>query len=277
MGIPFYKVAGSGNDFIIIDNRKGVLQGDLTLKAELLCRDRFSIGANGLILLNRSDNADFSWRLFNADGSEAAMCGNGARCVVRVANLLGIAGKVMSFETKAGLLKGFILDEENIKIELTKPEHLKLGVFVVVVGEPVPIDSINTGVPHVVCMVEECIEEIDLLSIGSEIRHHQAFAPEGTNVNLVEVVERGMIKVRTYERGVEDETMACGTGSVAAVLISGARGLVDSPVEVMPTGGKILKVYFSMNEEKNDFSGVFLEGDAVVIYQGEISPGALQD
>ncbi|MBI5182515.1 MAG: diaminopimelate epimerase, partial [Nitrospirae bacterium] len=241
--IPFVKLSGTGNDFIIIDNRKGILNAD-NIKDFIIsvCRRRFSVGADGLILIENSDKADFKWRYFNADGSEAEMCGNGSRCAARFAYVNKIAGKQMSFETKAGIIKAE-LKGKSVKVQLTQPKDLRLDFNVPIEGANQQACSLNTGVPHVVYFVKD-IENTNVFDIGRKTRYHELFQPAGTNANFVKVSGSHKLRIRTYERGVEDETLACGTGSVASALIAGAKGIVTSPVSVLTKGGMTVKVYF---------------------------------
>ena len=266
-GIPFFKMSGSGNDFIIIDNRQPVVpETRLTQLVVGACRRKLSVGADGLILIEDSERVDFRWRFFNADGSLAEMCGNGARCAARFAFIHGIAPRKMAFETVAGIIEGEVGDA-GVKIRMTEPAQLKTGYHLDLGGRPVVVGSINTGVPHVVMTVAD-IEAVDVVKTGRQIRHHPAFAPAGANANFVACGADGQIWVRTYERGVEDETLACGTGNVAvALILAHDRGL-SSPVTLTVRSGAKLTVYFTRSGQR--FRDVFLEGDARVIYRGEL-------
>jgi diaminopimelate epimerase len=263
--IPFYKMSGSGNDFIMIDNRQGVV-ADEVLEHLIVgaCRRRMSAGADGLILIEESNRADFRWRFYNADGSRAEMCGNGARCAARFANLLGIADAKMSFETDVGRISAEIIGE-RVKIGMTEPGGLVLDQRLNLGDTAFDYDFINTGVPHVVIASDE-LEEVDVFHAGRLIRNHESFAPAGTNVNFVQQLDRQSIAVRTYERGVENETLACGTGCVAASLVTGLKNGWESPVDVRTRSGGILRIYFNRRDEI--FSDVYLEGDARIIYDG---------
>ena len=270
MTIPFYKMSGSGNDFIIIDNRKNIVPVDNASGfAARICRRKLSVGADGLILIESSDTADFCWRFFNSDGSVAEMCGNGARCAARFAMLSNIAAETMAFETIAGLIYAQVNDEQ-VKIKMTDPFDLQLDGSVTVNQTRYAFDSINTGVPHVVMEVDN-IEMVDVAGIGRQIRHHGKFAPAGTNVNFVGL-DGDQWAIRTYERGVEDETLACGTGVVAGALILTCRKQTPSPIALKTRSGSIQKVYYS--KTGNDFSEIFLEGDAQIIYQGQLNQDA---
>jgi len=265
--IPFSKMTGCGNDFIIIDNRRKILDaeklGDFVRK---VCAHKLSAGADGLVLIEPSDQANFKWRFFNSDGSVAEMCGNAARCVARFAVLKQIAPSKMTFETLAGIIEAEVAGRQ-IKVLMVPPAGLKLNIDVPVDGQSRQLHFINTGVPHAVQFVDQAAS-VAVKDLGRKIRFHAQFQPAGTNANFVQVVDRKHIKVRTYERGVEDETLACGTGAVASALIAAKKGFVDSPVEVQTSGGEVLKIYF---QAKGDgFERVFLEGDARVVYEGEL-------
>ncbi|OPY11956.1 diaminopimelate epimerase [Syntrophus buswellii] len=266
--MDFFKMSGSGNDFILFDNRGGTLAAvkDMPAFVQAICRRKVSVGADGVILVEPSERADFRWRFFNADGSEVEMCGNGGRCVARFAFLQGIAGERMSFETVAGIIDAEVRGDV-VKLRLTEPSALEAGRIVPLQDERVTVDSINTGVPHVVAFVAD-LDHFDVFRYGRALRFSEAFAPAGTNANFVTVTGPQSLSVRTYERGVEDETLACGTGSVASALAAAARGEVTSPVEVTVRSGEVLKIHF----EKNDgaFRNVYLEGRVRVVYEGQL-------
>ncbi len=265
--IPFYKMSGSGNDFIIIDNRTGLVSEiPLTPLIVGACRRKLSVGADGLILIEPSTSVDFKWRFFNADGSVAEMCGNGARCAARFAFLHGIAGRQMAFQTLAGVIHADV-GEGTVKIRMTDPVELRTEFDLDLDGDPVRVGCINTGVPHVVMMVAD-VNTTDVVGMGRRIRNHQDFAPAGTNANFVSIDARKRISIRTYERGVEDETLACGTGNVAAALILAHDRGVPSPVHLLTRSGSQLTVHF--DRQGDQFQNVYLEGDARVIYRGEL-------
>ena len=265
--IEFYKMSGSGNDFILIDNRDGSLAvGDVVAFVKSVCERKVSVGADGLFLIEKSDKVDFRWRFYNADGSEAAMCGNGARCVARFAYLLGIAGARMSFETGAGIIDAEVRGD-IVKVRLTDPYALALDEQIRVGNQILSVHSINTGVPHAVHFLRD-LEGFDVFTTGRAIRNHDHYRPAGTNANFVAVVDDHTLRVRTYERGVEDETLACGTGSVAAALIAAVKGLVASPVDVRVQSGEFLRIYFETTAD--GFTKVYLEGKVKVVYQGKL-------
>ena len=269
--IPFYKMSGAGNDFIIIDNRDHkVNDDDLTGFIAGVCRRKMSVGADGLILIETSENHDFRWRFFNSDGSRAEMCGNGARCAARFAHVIGIGGTELTFETDAGLVSAQI-DKEGVKVQMPEPSDLKLGYGLKLSDRSIEINSINTGVPHVVVFVEQ-VDDLDVVTVGREIRYHQSFAPAGTNVNFVERAPGNGINIRTYERGVEDETLACGTGAIASALVSASRFKLPSPVDVKTRSGVHLTIYFDV--AAGQYRQIYMEGDARLIYTGELQPDA---
>ncbi len=258
---------GSGNDFLLIDNRRGILKGkNLKKLAITLCHRRYSVGADGLIVIVPSRKADFKWRFFNADGSEAEMCGNGSRCAARFAYLKKIAKKNLSFETLSGIIRAEVR-KNVVEVQLTGASGLRMNIAV-------PLDSglrmghyINTGVPHLVYLSKN-LESEDVDRIGRTTRFHDLFKPAGTNVNFLQIRDRHTIRIRTYERGVEGETLACGTGSVAAALVAGALGAVVSPVDVLTWGGEKLVISFERTAE--GFGNIHLAGTAEVICEGVV-------
>jgi diaminopimelate epimerase len=269
--LSFYKMSGSGNDFVLIDNRDGQLDVEPARLAARLCRRGISVGADGLILIEPSPQADFRMRIFNADGSEAEMCGNGARCVARFAEIVGIAGPRMAFDTMAGLIRAEV-SGSSVKLRMSEPRDLRLRRSIDVDGVLHQVHSINTGVPHAVLFCTD-LEEVPVQALGRQIRFHPAFQPAGTNVNFAAVGDGTGLAVRTYERGVEDETLACGTGVVAAALVASALGLASSPVRVRVRSGETLTVYFDgLGQEVRE---VYFEGPVRVIYQGELMEDAL--
>ncbi len=269
--INFYKMSGSGNDFIIIDNRDNVVEEkNLSGFISSVCRRKVSVGADGLILIENADNFDFKWRFFNSDGSRAEMCGNGARCAARFAYINKIAGPEMSFETDAGIVSAQV-NNGLVKVKLTDSKDLKVDFTIDLEGGPVTLSSINTGVPHVIIPVDN-IDDVEVVKLGREIRYHEKFAPAGTNVNYFCPVKEDKITIRTYERGVEDETLACGTGAVACALVYAYKTKTKSPISVRTKSGGWLLIYFE--EKKGMFDNIYLEGDARIIYKGKMSEDA---
>src|SRR5437773_7217660 len=264
--LRFTKMNGAGNDFILIDNRAGEVHLDRSRIAHLCDRHR-GVGADGVLLLeNGSNNADFRMRYFNADGGEAEMCGNGARCFARFANKIAGAQKRISFETPAGVISAKLIDD-LVTLQMTEPTDLRLEVKVHLADEDKTVHFINSGVPHVVIPVSR-LSDIDIRREGAAIRNHRMFLPKGTNVNFVEKRGPKKIAVRTYERGVEDETLACGTGVVASALIFAATESVSTPIDVLVRGGNELQVGFEKTGMQ--FKNVTLTGPAEFVFEGMI-------
>ena len=233
-----------------------------------MCDRKYGIGADGLLLLEKSQAADIKMRIFNADGSEAEMCGNGARCVALWLKLQSTVHRLrLNIETKAGIIEAEV-KKDNVKIKLTDPENFKLNIPIKINNRILHINFINTGVPHAVIFTEG-LEKIDVFNLGRAIRYDKKFGSAGTNVDFVEALKSDFIKIRTYERGVEDETLACGTGSVAAALITALCTTVlgTQKINVLTQSGEILKVYF--NRLNNKFQNIWLEGKAKIVYKGE--------
>ncbi|MBN1567490.1 MAG: diaminopimelate epimerase [Acidobacteria bacterium] len=280
----FFKMTGAGNDFILIDNRQKIVDSDhCQTFVRHACRHKLSVGADGMILIENDPEVDFKWRFFNADGSEAEMCGNGARCAARFVHLTGIVKKNrMSFRTLAGIISAELLGS-RIKVQMTAPHSFQTDLNLEAEGRSFALDFINTGVPHAVCFAgdESELERTDVLRWGHALRFHPHFQPAGTNVNFVYVQDSHHIIVRTYERGVEGETLACGTGCIASSLISAARHRAAPPVNVLTRGGETLTIYFEMSGGKQTladarFAEVYLEGEARVAYEADLWTETLQ-
>ena len=274
-GIPFTKMTGSGNDFILIDNRDLKLSGEYGRDlARLACRRKLSAGADGLILIENDPEVDFAWRFFNADGSEAEMCGNGARCAARFALLKGITNKeIFSFRTLAGVVEARV-SGQSARVAMPRPHSLQTDIPIEIDGHRISLDFINTGVPHAVNFIDSAgqLEEMDVHELGRAIRRHERFQPAGTNADFVFVAGPHNMQIRTYERGVEGETLACGTGCIAAALTAAARNHTDSPVDLLTRSGEKVTIHFEKISQGSvtSFSGVFLEGDAKVVYDAEL-------
>jgi diaminopimelate epimerase len=262
----FTKMNGAGNDFVLIDNRAG----DVHLNRDQIVRicDRHrGIGADGILLLEKaSTEADFRMRYFNSDGGEAEMCGNGARCFARFANKITDAQRKISFETPAGVIAAE-LGDDLVMLQMTEPTGLRLNVALRVLDENKAVHFINSGVPHVVIPVSH-IDDVDVRREGAAIRHHEMFSPKGANVNFIEKRGTKKIAVRTYERGVENETLACGTGVVASALIFAATDNVNGPIAVLVRGGNELQVGFE--KAGTQFKNVTLTGPADFVFEGTI-------
>jgi len=255
--IKFTKMVGSGNDFVVISGKPS---GSLPRLAKTLCDRKFGIGADGLLLLDKCRNADLRMRIFNADGSEAEMCGNGARCAAF------FSGKLKArLLTLAGVINTEVCGTQ-VKVQLPAPQDIKLDIPLVVNDRLLKVNFINTGVPHVVIFVNG-IDSLEVKLLGQIIRYHQKFLPRGTNVNFVEEKGKNLIRIRTYERGVEDETLACGTGSTAAALIFALKNDLDNSIQVQTQSGQILKISFQ--KECGEFKKAWLEGSVRIVYKGE--------
>ena len=282
--IEFYKVQASGNDFILIDVIRyplGNKKIDYRKFADKFCRRKLGVGADGILAIEPSEKSLFKMRIFNPDGSEAEMCGNGARCAALWANLIEprVGGQNVMFDTKAGLIRANVKDEKlknrgygNVRIKIVDPFGLKLDEPINILGRKILVNFINTGVPHAVIFVEKT-DGIDVETIGRAVRYHNKFKPAGANINFVEFLNDSSIKIRTYERGVEDETLACGTGSMASAIISQFKlkpeaGSKRNLIKVKVKSGEMLKVSFT--RERDKISDVWLEGKAHLVYKGEM-------
>ncbi len=249
--VPFTKLVASGNDFVLVEEKHLPARVPLTALARMMTNRTEGIGADGLLVVRAGSASCARMRIFNADGSEAEMCGNGARCV---AYYLGKAHS--SFLTAAGRIEA-ALAQTGVRVHLTDPFGLKEDLPIRVCGRTLRVNVLNTGVPHAVVFVNG-LEKIPVFSLGRAIRFHRRFAPAGTNVNFVEPQSQDAIRVRTYERGVEDETGACGTGSVAAALIFSLKSGFCGCVKVHTASAEVLRVYFE--REGRSFRRVWLEG-----------------
>ena len=234
-----------------------------------LCDRRIGIGADGLILIQNSENADFGWRFFNSDGSEAEMCGNGGRCATRYAYMMDVAPREMTLETQTGILRAVVMDDRRVKIEMPQPRDLSVDEQLTLDRERMSVSVINAGVPHAVVFVER-LEDFPVLATGNALRMHERFQPAGSNVNFVRVLGDNQLAIRTYERGVEDETLACGTGAVAAALVGIKRNDMRPPISVMTQGGERLTVHAALRSD-SEFGQVSLEGETTFVFQGRLS------
>ncbi|MBU6181624.1 MAG: diaminopimelate epimerase [Verrucomicrobia bacterium] len=269
MELRFTKMNGAGNDFVVIDNRSGEFPLDKPAIARLCDRHR-GIGADGLLAVETAAGpADFRMRYYNADGGEAEMCGNGARCFARfAARLMPSHPATVDFETMAGKISA-ALEGDLVSLDMGKPHGHRPAQTLEAAGQKLSVHFINTGVPHAVVFFAD-IEPLDIPSLGSAIRHHAAFAPKGTNANFVQVLGPGLLAIRTYERGVEGETLACGTGVCAAALIHAAENSAPSPVAVQVRGGDTLRVDFTRAAD-GSFESARLTGPADFVFEGVVS------
>ncbi len=267
MILPFHKMNGAGNDFVVIDNRS--LDFHLTREQiARLCDRQRGVGADGLLAVEPSEKgADYKFRYYNADGGEAEMCGNGARCFGKFVSQLSGGTPSVTFETIAGTLSAEILGE-NVRIAMSDPVDLTMNLDLSIEGLSNPVHSINTGVPHAVVFVDD-LSGFDVLKYGAALRYHSHFSPNGTNANFVQVIDKQHIAIRTYERGVEGETLACGTGMTACALIHHLLTDSPSPVYVDVQGGETLEIGFEKNA--SSFSNVTLTGPADFVFDGQIN------
>lgn len=265
--LKFTKMNGAGNDFVMLDNR------DLTISLSgeqiaRLCDRHLGIGADGLLAIEPAQGeADFRMRYYNADGGEAEMCGNGVRCFARFATRLAERGQEpLTFETMAGTV-GARFVGDDVEITLSEPFGLEIGATLDVAGRRHTVHSINTGVPHAVLIVDD-IEAIDLCGDGAAMRNHEHFQPAGTNVNFQIVAGAGRIAIRTYERGVEGETLACGTGVVASAIVHNQLTGAEPPIAVRVRGGTTLSV--GWQRDGDAYQNVTLTGPAEFVFEGKI-------
>ena len=264
--IRFTKAVASGNDFVIIDDKDGQIKKSGLNYGEMardICRRHLSVGADGILVLEGAADADFRMRIINPDGTEVDMCGNGARCSALYAAYKGW-GTSFNILTGAGML-GAEVSGNKVRLKMSTPTDLKLEINLGLGDSMMNVSFINSGVPHVVHFVKD-IEDYPVVAIGRKVREHSFFAPGGTNVNFVGERVGDEFPVRTYERGVEDETLACGTGSVASALILGLSGQTVPPVKMRTKSGEILTVHYEILGDK--VQNVYLEGSADIIYEG---------
>ncbi|MDR0550234.1 MAG: diaminopimelate epimerase [Deltaproteobacteria bacterium] len=267
----FHKYSGHGNDFVIIDNWNGpIADSDQSLVSRLLSRPKFGVGADGVVFIGAGpDEVDFAVRFFNSDGSEAEMCGNASRCAAHLAHFLNIAPANMTFKTRAGVVESTVKDKQ-VSVLLPKISKPEGAALVEVEGFSQTYYRINTGVHHAVAFVDE-LENLPVAKYGRAVRYHAAFSPDGANVDFVRVVKDNSLVVRTYERGVEAETLACGTGVTAAALLAVSQGLVKGTKVICHTkGGEDLTVRLEGPPEAP--KKVFLEGEVRYIFSGQVGP-----
>ena len=271
MEICFTKMNGAGNDFVVLDNRDDRYHGLDAARIARLCDRHRGVGADGLLAVEEprpGSDADFTFRYYNADGGEAEMCGNGARCFARFARQFLPAGRTaMKLDTLAGPVEAAFVGD-LVRIRLSDPRDLRLHLALTVAGRALTAHFANTGVPHVVVPVDD-LETLDVRGLGAALRHHEAFQPKGTNANFQRVLAPGHIAIRTYERGVEDETLACGTGVVANALVHHLLAGAPPPVRVDVRGGDTLEVGFTRTGDAT-FTDVTLTGPADITFTGAL-------
>lgn len=277
----FTKLSGAGNDFILFDRKLNDVVDLSPGKIKQVCDRRYGIGADGVLVISDEEEHDFVMEYFNADGSAGSLCGNGARCIIKYA---ADSGRVKSNKTKfvcgANEYSGELLDREIIKFNLNSPGSFKFNFEIKAGNQIINAHFVDTGSPHAVIKIEDVlkepenlkskysdISEFPVFNLGREIRYSKDFAPSGTNVNFIKI-ENQKIQIRTYERGVEDETLACGTGAAAAALISHFTDSLNPPIEIVTKGGEVLTVDFkSVDDNVRDVS---LTGPAKTIFSGKI-------
>jgi diaminopimelate epimerase len=257
---------GAGNDFVLVDDREQTFPlTDSAWLAQIGAR-RTGVGCEGIILIQPSDSADFRMRFFNPDGGEVEMCGNGARCVARLAHEIGAAPEQMTIETIAGQLSAEYRGG-TIMLGMTPPCDWKMDASLNIEGTEHPYHFVNSGVPHVVMPVED-LDAVDVQQMGAATRYHADFAPAGTNANFVQVTGEQDLRIRTYERGVEAETLACGTGMVAAGLVMGRAGRVQAPVRITCASGDVLEIGYILTDDGAE--NVTLTGPAEHVFKGSL-------
>lgn len=258
MKFKFYKYEGTGNDFIIIDNRQDYFPHHKVKRIKKLCDRRFGIGADGLILLENDLETDFKMVYFNSDGNQSSMCGNGGRCIVAFAHKLNLIGSQTTFLATDGLHQAFIFDDGIISLGMKDVDEVKIAN---------DYTFLNTGSPHHIVEVND-LKELDVKTIGATIRFSSLYGETGSNVNFVKQIGPAHFKIRTYERGVEDETYSCGTGATAVAIAMNAIGKTNSNQIKIDVVGGGLEVVFE--KEKQLYTNVFLKGPATFVFQGEI-------
>jgi diaminopimelate epimerase len=258
MLLTFYKYQGTGNDFIMVDNRLNSFPKENTQLIEQLCDRRFGIGADGLILLENHTTYDFKMVYFNSDGNESSMCGNGGRCLVAFAKQLGIIEATAEFEAVDGYHFAKIIGDDLVSLQMKDVDRIAVHQ---------DYSFLNTGSPHHVQLVSD-LKNLDVKTEGAKIRYSDLYGKAGSNINFVHQIENDIFAVRTYERGVEDETLSCGTGATAVAIAMHHVGKTKSnSVDLQVEGGK-LSVQFK--ENNGVYSDVFLVGPATFVFEGTI-------
>jgi len=265
--ITFTKASGAGNDFVILNNIRGDIAVDYPAFARVACDRHFGIGGDGLLVVEKSTIADFAMRYFNADGSWGGMCGNGGRCIARYAHVGGIAGARQRFEALGHIYEAEV-GSATVRLHMKDPVAYRDVIPLDVSGSSLLVSFVDTGAPHAVVVGEAVLESIDVTALGRALREHPHFRPDGTNVNFIRKRGDSSVQLRTYERGVEAETLACGTGSVASALVASDRCGLKSPVRVLVKSGEELIVHF--RGTKGDWSDVSLEGSAHLLFSGNL-------
>lgn len=258
MEITFYKYEGTGNDFVMIDNRQNIFPKNNLKLIEKLCDRRFGIGADGLILLENDSETNFKMVYYNSDGNESSMCGNGGRCITAFAKSLNVIQNEATFIATDGLHEATILENELVNLQMKDVSEVKIESDYV---------FLNTGSPHHVMLVDD-LENQDVKTIGAQIRYSDLYGKAGSNVNFVKQISESHFALRTYERGVEDETLSCGTGATAAAIAMNAIGKTNSHTIKLDVEGGQLEVSFDKVDDR--YINVFLKGPATFVFSGKI-------
>lgn len=273
--IKFVKMSGAGNDFVLIDNRECNYLIDWIKLAPKICDRRYGVGADGLIVIEKSIRADFKMNYFNSDGSFGGMCGNGGRCSALFA-MESLSSTSIMFEALDYIYHAELLSEHKIKLKMKPPKSLRLKLNLNLYNQNISYNFIDTGAPHVVIFTDDLpvelqsqIDELGIINIGKLIRNHEHFSPEGTNVDFVRIIDKENISIRTYEKGVENETLACGTGAVASAIITTIQKNLISPINVHTRSKEILKISF--DKKVDEINKVELIGSAKKIFEGDYS------
>lgn len=262
-------MSGAGNDFIVIDNRSGKIKNSSRI-ARRLCDRRWGIGADGLILIERSKKADYKMNYYNADGSYGGMCGNGGRCVALYSVISGIASRKHTFEALNYIYQATIA-KRYVTLKMKDPQNITVNMSLPTSLGKIQVHYVDTGAPHVVIDVDQLgqtfkkLQDVPVVKIGKEVRNHMQFYPRGTNVNFIKITKSNSLWMRTFERGVEDETLACGTGAIACAIISNLVFGLKPPIKVITRSNLTLQVNFKKN---NGIFDVSLRGPAKTIFEG---------
>ena len=257
MKIQFHKYQGAGNDFVMIDNREGQFDKSNLLLIQQLCDRRFGVGSDGLILIENHDSLDFNMIYYNSDGSQS-FCGNGSRCAIAFTNRLGMISKNTSFNSTDGEHEGVFATEKEIHLNMHDVADVEKGEN---------FFYMNTGSPHYIKYVDD-VDAVDILKEAHQIRYNNRFKEEGVNVNFVQILSNDKLKIRTYERGVENETLACGTGVTAAAISFMVQSNGAETIEVEAKGG-LLTV--KLEKEGNEFKNIWLIGAGEMVFEGEVN------
>ncbi len=271
--VDFTKIEGAGNDFVLIDNRDSRYNFSYSDFAKIVCDRHRGVGADGLLVIKKSDTSDFKMRYLNADGSEGGMCGNGGRCIAKY--MLAASGKqTTQFEALDYIYSAEIVDDQ-IRLQMKNPTDFRKDLIIKYDNYEFKIDYVNTGAPHAALFIEDMpqvfnnFDEIEVYKIGRYIRHHELFSPAGTNVNFIRTIRRGEVQIRTYERGVENETLSCGTGSIASAILAAMRYNWDSPIKVLTRSKDTLVINFINTDNK--ITNVSIEGPANQVFTGTLN------